>query len=170
MRIPRQFALVLTMASVVALACAYAAGVEGEDLGTGDEGVAAPAGKDAADAGAATQPAEQAQQEAPPKPKGGFWQGQTMLFVMLGGVFLLYIFMGRSKRRQAAKRKDMLASLKKGAKVSTIGGILGTVIEVREDEVTVKVDESNNARLRVARWAIRGVGEEAKAESPDQRR
>lgn len=167
MRIPRQFALVLIMAFVVALACAYAAGVEGEDLGTGDEGVAAPAAKDA---GAATQPGEEAQQEAPPKPKGGFWGGQTMLFVMLGGVFLLYIFMGRSKRRQAAKRKDMLASLKKGAKVSTIGGILGTVIEIREDEVTVKVDETNNARLRVARWAIRGVGEEAKAENPDQRR
>lgn len=170
MRIPRQFALVLTMASVLALACAYAAAVEGEDLGKGGDAIAPAAAKEAPPSGAATQPGEESQQEAPPKPKGGFWQGQSMLFVMLGGVFLLYIFMGRSKRKQAAKRKDMLASLKKGAKISTIGGILGTVIEVREDEVTVKVDETNNARLRLARWAIRGVGEEAKTENPDQRR
>ncbi len=33
----------------------------------------------------------------------------------------------------------------------------------------VKVDESNNVRLRFARWAIRGVGEEAKAEKPEDR-
>ena len=93
-----------------------------------------------------------------------------MIFVMLGGVFLLYIFMGRSKRKQAAKRKEMLSGLKKGAKITTIGGIVGTVVEVRDNEVTVKVDETNNARLKLARWAIRGIGDEAKTESPDRRK
>jgi preprotein translocase subunit YajC len=189
MRISKQFALI--MVSILALACGYAAAAEGEILGKGKEATTGPAAKGApagaaagegeflgkgkevttgpaakgAPAGpAATQPATQ------PKRKKGFWEGNTMLFVMLGGVLLLYIFMGRSKRKQAAKRKDMLASLKKGAKVTTIGGIVGTVIEVRENEVTVKVDETNNSRLRLARWAIRGVGEEAKTESPDEKK
>ena len=167
MRIPRQFALVLTMASVLALACGYAAAAEkGEDLGKGDEATAPDAAKDADPA--TQQPAEPTSKPAPKSRSP--WQGQTMLFVMLGGVFLLYMFMGRSKRRQAAKRKEMLASLKKGAKVTTIGGIIGTVIEIREDEVTVKVDETNNARLRLTRWGIRGVGEEAKTEDSDRRR
>ena len=165
MRILKQFALI--MAFVLMLACGYAAAVEGEgeDLGRGGE-AAAPAATE--DAGPASQPAEPTSKPAP-KSKSP-WQGQTMLFVMLGGVFLLYMFMGRSKRKQAAKRKEMLASLKKGAKVTTIGGIIGTVIEIREDEVTVKVDETNNARLRLTRWAIRGVGEEAKAEEADRRK
>ena len=170
MRILKQFALVLTMAFVLALACGYAAAVEGEgeDLGRGGEAATPAAAEDAPQTTQASQPAEPTGKPAP-KSKSP-WQGQTMLFVMLGGVFLLYMFMGRSKRKQAAKRKEMLASLKKGAKVTTIGGIIGTVIEIREDEVTVKVDETNNARLRLTRWAIRGVGEEAKAEEADRRK
>ena len=164
MRILKQFALI--MAFVLMLACGYAAAVEGEDLGKGGDATAPAA---AEDAGPATQQPGEPTSKPAPKSKSP-WQGQTMLFVMLGGVFLLYMFMGRSKRRQAAKRKEMLASLKKGAKVTTIGGIIGTVIEIREDEVTVKVDETNNVRLRLTRWAIRGVGEEAKAEGSDRRK
>ncbi len=190
MRISKQFALI--MASILVLACGYAAAAEGEDLGAGNEATTGPAAKGApagaaagevkgedlgtgsevttgpAAGGAATRPVE-SQPTTQPK-KRGLWEGNTMLFVMLGGVFLLYIFMGRSKRKQATKRKAMLSSLKKGAKVTTIGGIVGTVVEVRDDEVVVKVDETNNSRLRLARWAIRGVGEEAKTEGPDQKK
>ena len=62
----------------------------------------------------------------------------------------------------------MLSSLKKGDKITSIGGIVGTVIEVRDDEVTVKVDETGNVRMKFARWAIRGVGDAARAEDPNQ--
>jgi len=59
----------------------------------------------------------------------------------------------------------MLAALKKGDKVTSIGGIVGTIMDVREDEVVVKVDEGNNIRMRFARWAIRGIGEKGKDEN-----
>jgi preprotein translocase subunit YajC len=89
---------------------------------------------------------------------------------MVGGFILLYVWMGRSRRKQESKRKEMLAALKKGDKVTSIGGIVGTVIEVREDEITVKVDETNNVRMKFARWAIRGVGEAAKTQGPETQR
>ena len=59
----------------------------------------------------------------------------------------------------------MLAALKKGDKVTSIGGIVGTIMDVREDEVVVKVDENNNVRMRFARWAVRGTGDDAKKEA-----
>ncbi len=90
------------------------------------------------------------------------------IFIMLGGIILLYMWMGRSRRKKEAQRREMLESIQKGDKVTSIGGIVGTVMEVREDEVAVKVDENNNVRMRFARWAIRGVGESAKAENPEQ--
>lgn len=86
---------------------------------------------------------------------------------MLGGFLLLYFWMSRGRRKKETKRKEMLANLKKGDKVTSIGGIVGTVIEIREDELTIKVDENNNVRIRFARWAIRGTGEEAKVEKPE---
>lgn len=97
---------------------------------------------------------------------GGFFGGTMLLPLLLLGAFvLMYLIMGRSRRKQEAKRREMLSTLKKGDKVVTIGGIVGTIIEVRDDELTVKVDETNNTRMRFARWAVRGLGEEAKGES-----
>jgi preprotein translocase subunit YajC len=89
--------------------------------------------------------------------------------ILLGGFVLLYFWMGRSRRKQEAKRKAMLGNLKKNDKIVTIGGVIGTVVEVKPDEVTVKVDESSNVRMKFARWAVRGVGEEARTE-PEQKK
>jgi len=94
-------------------------------------------------------------------------QGRNFIFILLGGMVLIWFLTSRSRRKQEAKRKEMLANIKKGDRVTSIGGIIGTVADVREDEVTVKVDENNNVRMKLARWAIRGVGEEAKAERPE---
>jgi preprotein translocase subunit YajC len=113
------------------------------------------------------QPKEEGKEEDQPRdplPCGG--GDNTFIFVMLGGIVLLYIFMGSSRRKQEAKRKQMLSELKKGDKVTTIGGIKGTVIEVREDEVTVKVDENNNIRMRFSRGAISRIGDTPPSEQP----
>ncbi|MFP4355598.1 MAG: preprotein translocase subunit YajC [Phycisphaerae bacterium] len=98
----------------------------------------------------------------------GFLEGSGMLLLMLAGFMVLWIFMGRSRRKQQQKRKEMLGQLKKGDKVITIGGILGTVMEVRANEVSVKVDETNNTRMHFARWAIQSVGQEPTDDNPNQ--
>jgi len=51
----------------------------------------------------------------------------------------------------------MVQSLKKNDRVRTIGGILGTVIDVKDDEIILKVDESNNTKIRIAVGAISKV-------------
>ena len=100
--------------------------------------------------------------------RGNGQQDNMWLFpVLIGGVVLMWIWMGRGRRKQEAKRKEMLSNLKKGDKIVSIGGVIGTVIEAKPEEITVKVDETNNVRMKFARWAIRGVGEEGKT-NPDQ--
>ena len=51
----------------------------------------------------------------------------------------------------------MVQALAKNDRVQTIGGILGTVIEVGDDSVTLKVDEANNTKMKVAPAAIARV-------------
>lgn len=46
-----------------------------------------------------------------------------------------------SKQEKAKKQKEMLDSLKEGTNIVTIGGIKGTIVAVREEEVDVKVDK-----------------------------
>ena len=57
----------------------------------------------------------------------------------------------------------MLSALKKGDEVQTIGGVLGKVIETRDDRVLLKVDESSNAKMWFTRAAIQRVITEEKS-------
>jgi preprotein translocase subunit YajC len=80
-------------------------------------------------------------------------------------VIVFFFLMTSSKRKQDKQHKDMLAHLKKGDRVQTIGGIIGTVVEARETEILVKVDENTNTKMRFSRTAIHRVLEEDKAEN-----
>ena len=51
----------------------------------------------------------------------------------------------------------MVKSLQKNDKIQTIGGVIGTVLDVRDDEITVKIDESNNTKIKITPGAVSTV-------------
>ena len=110
---------------------------------------------------AATQPAGPTTQPVTPPLWNSIFQNPMFVFAIV--IVLFYFVMIRSKRNQDRQRQDMLGQLKKGDRIQTIGGILGTVLEAREDEVLVKVDESSNTKIRFARSAVHRVLEAEKA-------
>ena len=76
----------------------------------------------------------------------------TMLlpFAVMFVIFYLLVF-----RPQSQARKDhetMLKGLKKNDEVVTTGGLIGTVVNVKPDAVTLRVDE--NVRVDVERSAV----------------
>jgi preprotein translocase subunit YajC len=79
-------------------------------------------------------------------------------FVLMMGVIFWFMFRGQKKERQ--KHEDIHKNLKKNDKVQTIGGVLGTVVDVRDHEVVLKVDETNNTKIRFNRAAIKEVLQE----------
>jgi preprotein translocase subunit YajC len=93
-----------------------------------------------------------------PATRAPFWANPIFLPLILMGIFLF--FSTRSKRGQEKKVQDMLSTLKRGDRVQTIGGIIGTVVEARETEVLLKVDETNNTKIRFSRKAIHRVLDE----------
>lgn len=80
------------------------------------------------------------------------------------GILVVMTFMNRSKKTQDKERESMLKQLKRGDRIQTIGGILGTVLKAEESKVEVKVDESSNTKIWFARSAIHRVLEAEKAE------
>ena len=88
-----------------------------------------------------------------------------LLLVLM--LFFFMIVMPQKKDRQA--RQEMLKNVKKNDRVVTTGGIFGVVTNVQADEVTLRVDEQTNTRLRVQLAAIASVmGDEPPAEKKEE--
>ena len=62
-------------------------------------------------------------------------------------VVVMWFFMIRPQRKQQKELQNFRDSLKKGDKVVTIGGIYGTVVEIKDKTVLIEVD--SNVKLRV---------------------
>lgn len=95
-------------------------------------------------------------------------------FLPLMLIMLLYVWFiaGRPQRQERARQKAMLAALKKNDRVLTAGGIYGVVVNVDREahhglgEVTLKVDEASNSKIRVQIGAIAQVfGDEPPADT-----
>ncbi|MEX0979008.1 MAG: preprotein translocase subunit YajC [Pirellulales bacterium] len=71
-------------------------------------------------------------------------------------IALYYFMILRPERRKQSGHRTQLEALKKNDRVVTIGGIYGVVMNVQRDadEVTLKVDEANNTKIRVTFGAI----------------
>ncbi len=75
----------------------------------------------------------------------------------------MYLLLFRGPRRQQQQQRQMVQTLKKNDRVRTIGGIIGTVVEVRGDDVHLKIDEANNTKVWISASAIgKNLSEEKK--------
>lgn len=85
-------------------------------------------------------------------PQGG--NPLLQMIIMWGAIIAIFYFLLLRPQRKAAQRhQEVLAKLRRGDKVMTEGGILGEVIHLKEDQVTVKSGESRFvvARAKIAR-------------------
>jgi preprotein translocase subunit YajC len=87
-----------------------------------------------------------------------------MMIPLIIAIFYFLIIRPQSKKRKETEK--MLAALKKGDRVVTIGGIHGTITTVRESTVILKVDES--VKLEFLRSAIASVTTAAKEKIEDK--
>jgi len=94
---------------------------------------------------------------APDMPGGGL---SLLLFqiVAIGLVFYLLILRPQCQARK--KHEELLKNIKKGDEVTTAGGIIGKVKDVKEDRVTI---ESGSATLVIERARIIRIGDSAPA-------
>jgi len=86
-----------------------------------------------------------------------FLQGPGLIIILMVVMFAVMII---PQRKRDKKVKDMLAALKPGDRVRTIGGIYGTIGSVKDDVITLIVGP-DKVRLVFARGAIATVEEVA---------
>jgi preprotein translocase subunit YajC len=87
-------------------------------------------------------------------PAGGGLLGLFLPFLLVFIVF--YFFIIRPQKKREESRKTMIAAVRKGDRIVTIGGVHATVLKVDETSVLAEVD--SNVKLRFDKNAIASVG------------
>jgi len=88
--------------------------------------------------------------------------------LFIGVIFLIFYFLIlRPQSKQEKERRRMLGALKKHDRVVTSGGLYGTVVDVREGELTLRISENPDVRVRVTRAAVADVVTEPAAQAAE---
>ncbi len=92
--------------------------------------------------------------EAPTVAPEGNIISLVIYLLFFGGIIYFMIFRPQKKREK--KSKEMLDTLIVGDKITTIGGIVGKVINIKDDEVTIETGVEKN-KVQFKKWAIKDV-------------
>jgi preprotein translocase subunit YajC len=92
-----------------------------------------------------------------PQPQPGSGLFNLLLPVMLGLFLVMIVMQVFAGKKQKKEREAMLGAIKKQDEVQTSGGMIGTVVEVKDDEVVLKIDSESNTRARFAKSAVQRV-------------
>ena len=87
----------------------------------------------------------------------------TMLVTFGLIIMIFYFLVIRPQNRRQKETRQMLSKLKKGDRVQTSGGIRGVVTAVKEEAVTVKVDDAT--KIEFAKASITSIIEQRQGES-----
>ena len=94
-------------------------------------------------------------------------------YLLPAAMIALVVFMlltSRSQRTKEKREKDaMYARMAKNDRVLTIGGIIGTVMSVKDNEVVLKVDETTNTKMTFLKTSVQRILADESASPGDKR-
>ncbi len=86
-----------------------------------------------------------------------------MLALPIGILVLFMVFSSRSHKKREQKRRDLLDAIRPKDDVITIGGIRGRVVQVRDDEVVLRIDPDKDIKVTIVKTGI-----SRKADQPEE--
>ena len=95
---------------------------------------------------------------------GGLGSIIVMMVAMLG---IFYFMLIRPENKRKKEAEQMRSSVRKGDKITTIGGIVGTVVDVKENNIVIETS-ADQVRIEFAKWALSSnetAAENAKSEA-----
>lgn len=88
----------------------------------------------------------------------GGWGSMLLMLVVYGGIIAAMYFIFFRPQNKKKKEAEMRKNAQVGDEITTIGGICGRIIAVKDETESVIIETgSDRARLRIKRWAIGSV-------------
>ena len=97
--------------------------------------------------------------------------GMSMIIMLVAMFAIFYFLIIRPENKRKKKTEEMRSSLSIGDEITTIGGIVGKIVQVTEDTITFETGE-DRVRIQTKKWAVSTTAkmEAAEAEAKNKKR
>ena len=93
--------------------------------------------------------------------------GSVLMLVLMLGVFYFILIRPENKRKKESEK--MRSSVKVGDRITTIGGIIGTIVNVKEDKIVIETS-ADQVRMELTKWSISTNDTAAEAEQEEAKK
>ena len=84
---------------------------------------------------------------------GGKDMNNMMWVYLIAMIAIMYFIMIRPQRKKQKEEQTMRDNIQIGDEITTIGGIMGKVVTVKEDSLVIETGADRN-KMKIARWAV----------------
>lgn len=99
-------------------------------------------------------------------PQGG---GMTSLIMIVAMIAVFYFLMIRPENKRKKEAEQMRSAVKTGDEITTIGGIIGTVVSVKDDKFVMETS-ADQVRIEFAKWALSTNDSAAEAKKEEEKK
>lgn len=100
-------------------------------------------------------------------------QGTSTILMLVVLFAIMYFLMIRPENKRKKKAQEMRDSLKKGDVITTIGGIVGKIVQVNNETIVIETSD-DRVRMELTKWAVSTVGvqtgEQSAADKDDKKK
>ena len=89
-----------------------------------------------------------------------------MLPMILIFVFFAYFMLYRPQKKQERTINEMRSNLRVGDEITTTGGVLGTIIQIKDDFIIIETG-AGKTKIKIAKWGVRSVEHREEEEYED---
>ncbi len=75
------------------------------------------------------------------------------ILMMVGMIAVFYFFMIRPENKRKKEAEELRSNLSVGDRITTIGGIVGTVVNVKEEKLVIETG-ADQVRIELCKWAV----------------
>ncbi len=87
---------------------------------------------------------------------GGSAQAVTTIIMLVAMIAIFYFFMYRPQKKQEKETNAMRSNLKVGDEITTIGGIIGKIVSIKDETCVIETSGEKN-KIRILLTAVRNV-------------
>ena len=93
----------------------------------------------------------------------------SSLIMLVAMIAIFYFMMIRPENKRKKETEEMRSSIRNGDMITTIGGVIGTVVDVKEDKVVIETG-ADRVRIEFAKWGVSSNETAAKKAEEDAKK